>query len=622
MTATAEESGDTIHTSDPSNTVNQNAIKPVKEPSVWTIIAPVNREIRIAMVLSALSVVCWFTSIMLFWPIGTELMSDDRDTSRIWLIFACSIGAVIGAFVLRVVSFQISHIASFKLEQILRDELSTHLAKVPLGYVINAGSGSLKKILLDDVRSLHAFVADSTPLFSRAFCTPVLGLILLFIVDWRLALAAMALLPIGFIGMTLAFRDYDEIRRKVDVANEKMNSIIVEYVQGMQVVRTFDDGSASFRRYRAALKHSSEVLREWTGKTQTSAYVARLLFAALPTMMIVLAVGTWLYRQGTLTLPELMMGLALAPTITESIIPLVWLQQFIVNASAAVKRIHALRQVPVLPEVEKGEMPRDASLELEDVSFRYESREDYALTNVSFTVKPGTVTALVGPSGSGKSTVAQLLLRFWDAESGSVRVGGIDVRKMTADDLMRHVGFVFQSPFLLHDTVAENIRLGKPEATDDEVQEAACAAQAHDFILEELPDGYETVVGERGSALSGGQRQRITIARAMLQDCPIVVLDEATAFADPDNEAKIHQALAELTQGKTLLVVAHRLSTIQDAHQIVVLDAGRVAEVGTHDSLVTADGVYARLWRNFETAQGWGLRRADRVSATESTETE
>ncbi|MEM9201047.1 MAG: ABC transporter ATP-binding protein [Actinomycetota bacterium] len=580
------------------------------EPGLWTVIAPVNREIYTGMFVSLLSLVAWLASIMLLLPISRELTSDDPDSGRIWTLLVVGVVLVVVSFFCRVFSFRISHLGAFRLEQILRTELTDRLAKVPLGYVVNAGSGALKKIVLDDVRALHAFVADSTPLFAKTFAAPILGTILMFVVDWRLALIALAVFPLGMLGMSLAFRDYDVARKRVDAANERINGVINEYVQGMHVVRTFDDGSGSFHRYRTALNEATTTLKEWTEKSQTGAYIARTLFAALPTVLILLAAGIPLVRNDTIELVDLIMMLMLAPTVTESIIPIVWLNQLIVAASAAVKRIGQLRAVELLPEAADGKQPTDASVELRNVTFRYEGRQDNALTDVSIVVPEGTVTALVGPSGAGKSTVAQLIPRFWDVDAGTILVGGVDIREMSTDDLMKTVSFVFQSPFLLGDTIRNNIRLGKTDATDDEIMAAAKAAQAHDFIVDELPDGYDTMLGERGSTLSGGQRQRITIARAILQDSPIIVLDEATAFADPDNEAKIHAALAELARGKTLIVVAHRLSTITDAHQIVVLDKGQVAESGTHEQLAAGTGRYASLWARFTEAQEWGLRRS------------
>ncbi|MEM1435384.1 MAG: ABC transporter ATP-binding protein [Pseudomonadota bacterium] len=593
--------------SDATITVAEDG-KPVPEPGLWSIIAPVNREIYGGMALSLLGFIAWLGSIMLFLPIGRELALAAPQAETLWMLLGASVGLVALSFVCRVLSFRVSHLGAFRLEQLLRTELTTRLAQVPLGYVVNAGSGALKKIVLDDVRSLHAFVADSTPLFAKTFAAPFLGIALMLFLDWRLALVSLALFPVGLIGMMFAFRDYDQARVKVDDATEKINGVINEYVQGMHVVRTFDDGSASFARYRRALNAATVTMREWTEKSQYGAFVARTLFAALPTVLVLLAVGLPMVRAGTLELPVLMMFLLLGPTVTESITPIVWLQQLLTNASAAVKRIGRLRAVPLLPETTAERMPVDASIELEEVSFRYTGRDDNALTDVSLTVPEGTVTALVGASGAGKSTIAQLIPRFWDVTGGAIRIGGVDVREMSTDTLMRMVAFVFQSPFLLNDSVRNNIRLAKPDATDDEVIAAAKAAQAHDFIMSELPDGYDSLVGERGTTLSGGQRQRITIARAILQDSPIIVLDEATAFADPDNEAKIHEALAALAQGKTLIVVAHRLSTIADVDQIVMLHRGRVAERGTHSELLAAKGRYAGLWSHYERAQEWGLR--------------
>ncbi|MEM7331402.1 MAG: ABC transporter ATP-binding protein, partial [Chloroflexota bacterium] len=431
----------------------------------------------------------------------------------------------------------------------------------------------------------------------------------LFFIDWRMALVSLAVFPVGIIAMQFAFRDFAEGRAAMEEASETMSNTIIEYVQGMQVVRTFDDGTTSFRRYSEALTQATKTMRYWSDKSKGGAYVAGILFTAMPTMIIVLMVGATFVGNGSLDIPTLLLFVFIAPTLPDSLVPVIWMSSLLNVSSASAKRIGYLLSQSALPEPATPQTPQDASVRFENVSFTYANRTDPALDDVTVEMPAGTVTALVGMSGAGKSTVARLIPRFWDVDAGAIYVGGVDIRDMQSDDLMKHVSFVFQAPFLLHTTIRENIRLGKPDATDVEVEAAALAAQAHDFIISELPNGYDTKAGDRGTRLSGGQRQRITIARAILQNSPIVVLDEATAFADPENEAKIHAGIAHLTQGKTIIVVAHRLSTIQDADNIVVLNQGKLAEQGTHDELVAAGGIYANLWDKFNQAQGWGLRR-------------
>jgi ATP-binding cassette subfamily B protein len=575
--------------------------------------APVKGRIVGAIALSVLSAIAAIAALLTIPPIAAELLLASPDLQQIWFWVAVSALFVIISFTTRVFAFSTSHLAAFKLEVILRTALTEHLAQVPLGYITTIGSGAIKKIVQDDVKSLHAFVADSTPLIGQAYTTPVVSLIAMLIADWRLGLVTLAVLPIGMIFIRLALQDYAEKREEYDRANEQINGVVIEFVQGMQVVRTFDDGSSSFARFQRSLDRFTHITREWNETTQTSGRLGTLLFEPLPTLLIVSIVGAWMMQQGMLEFPQLLVFLLLSPRLCGAFKPIFTLSYFINQANAGAKRIGTVLAEPILPQPTQPKQPQDASVQIQDVTFSYGSRaaspqeSRTALHQVNVDIPAGSVTALVGPSGAGKTTLARLIPRFWDVDEGAIAIGGVDIRDMTSETLMSWVSFVFQDTFLLYDTIRNNIKLGRPTATDAEIEAAARIAQAHEFILE-LPNGYDTLAGERGTRLSGGQRQRITIARAILQDNPIVVLDEATAFADPENEALIQQAIASLTTGKTVIVVAHRLPTIRNADQIVVLDQGMVVESGKHDELISMNGLYATLWQRHEEAQDWKLR--------------
>ncbi|MFG6101259.1 ABC transporter ATP-binding protein [Leptothoe sp. EHU-05/26/07-4] len=580
---------------------------------IWSTMAPVKGRIVVAIALSALSSCSSLASLLTIPFITAELLSVAPVPEVIWRWVAVAVVLVLIAFTSRSFAFRVSHIGAFNLEVILRTALAEHLAKVPLGYVIATGSGAIKKLVQDDVKSLHAFVADSTPLIGQAYTIPIVSLIAMLIADWRLGLATLMVLPVGLIFIQLALRDYKDQRDAYDQANESINSVIIEFVQGMQVVRTFDDGSSSFARFQTALDAFTQSLRDWNNKTQFSARLGSLLFEPLPTLVLVSTVGTWLVSHGSLTIPRFLVFLLLAPRLCGAFKPIFTLSYLINQANAGALRIGAVLAEPTLPQPMQPQQPTDSSISFRNVTFAYGDGAP-ALQNISLQLPAGSLTALVGPSGAGKTTLARLLPRFWDVDEGAIEIGGVDIRQMTSETLMSWVSFVFQDTFLLQDTVFNNIKLGRPDATQKEVEEAAQAAQAHGFILD-LPQGYGTLVGERGGQLSGGQRQRITIARAILQDNPIVVLDEATAFADPENEALIQAAIAALTRDKTLIVVAHRLATIVQVDQIAVLDRGRLIELGNHDQLIAANGLYNQLWSRHQAAQNWGLNIQNDQSA-------
>jgi ATP-binding cassette, subfamily B, bacterial IrtA/YbtP len=437
---------------------------------------------------------------------------------------------------------------------------------------------------------------------------------------WKWVIGVAISIAISLVTRIFAFRvshlaafKLENILRTL-LANENINAAVIEFVQGMQVVRTFDNGTSSFARYRRSLDIFTEKVRDWTESTILSGRIGTLLFKSLPPLLVVLGVGIYLSIQGTLAFPTLILFLLLATNLNTSLEPIMLLNSFINEARASALRIGAILTEPPLSQPTHPQVPQDASIAFKDVSFSYEPTRQI-LQNINLDLPAGTTTALVGLSGAGKTTLVRLIPRFWDVSSGAIllgrrsanAIGGVDLRQMTTDTLMSWVSFVFQETFLVDDSIRSNICLGKPDATIAEIEAAATAACAHKFILS-LPDGYDTIVGERGARLSGGERQRITIARAILQNNPIVILDEATAFADPENELLIQQAIAGLTQGKTLIVIAHRLATIQNADRIIVLDCGCIAEQGKHQELLALNGLYSRLWTTAQTAQNWQLK--------------
>lgn len=579
----------------------------------WSIMRPVRGQIGFAMGLAALAALLGLGFLL---SLAWTLRRLDA-APEVWPLdpVAAAIACLVGSYLARLAAFGQSHRAAFRLELILRRALVTHLACVPLGTLEQIGAGALSKVVHDDVRALHVFVADSTPFCARAFFGPAVMFLALIWLDWRFALGVVAVLGTGFAVLALAIRSSGEMSRLYNAARERVSTAVIEFVQAMPVVRTFDAGYSTFGRYQHALDAYLDVLTRWYRQAGFGARFSLAVLNPLPTLLVLLWIGLALVAHDAVDFGTWLGALLVGTGIAEAVMPMMALNHMVDKAKLSVARIRQIMALPVMAVPQQGRTPGGASVRFERVGFRYGHDDDSsgagsgapALRDVSFEVEPGTTTALVGSSGAGKTTVARLIPRLRDVDTGRVLVGGVDVRELAFDTLMSQVSFVFQETFLFADTIANNIRLGSPESTMDDVIRAAVAARAHDFIMA-LPDGYASPAGERGTFLSGGQRQRIAIARAILQNRPILVLDEATAFADPENEMKLIEALTQLMRGKTVVTIAHRLAAIRDAEQILVFEGGRLVEQGRHDALLARHGRYARLWEDHERVHRWALR--------------
>jgi len=580
---------------------------PKTKSNPWAIMQPVKWQIRLGLLLSCLSCLCSLLALLaLAYTLMLLEQGEASGQNRVLAVLSAALLTVL-SYGLRRLSFDQSHFAGFRLETLLRTRLTGHIAQIPLGLAQQMGAGALAKVVYDDVKELHVYVADSTPLYARAYFLPLMTWILLLVLDWRLALAAILVLALGMGILAGVMKDRAETMRRYNEAREKVSAAIIEFVQAMPVVRSFDSGQSTFGRYQQALSDYRQMLDSWWRKAGLSAKLSMAILNPMPTLAVLLWLGAYLLWRETLDFSTWIAILLLGTGMAEALMPLHSIGHLIDRAKISIARIEDVLAMPPLTQPVQSKMPIDASVRFENVHFAYDKGGEAVLKNISFTAAPGTVTALVGPSGAGKSTVARLIARFWDVTSGRILIGGVDVRELSSKALMQQVAFVFQDSFLFAASIADNIRLGMPDASLEQVQAAARAAQAHEFI-EALPQGYASNAGERGLFLSGGQRQRIAIARAILQNRPILLLDEATAFADPENEAAIITALSELIRGKTVLLIAHRLPSIMSAEQILVFDKGELAQQGKHQQLLAENDLYAKLWNSYQAAQNWALR--------------
>lgn len=568
----------------------------------------------------ALSVFCAILSVaggfIPFWAVYEILLAFiNQNVTLNGVLIWCLVGAV--GYLLRVACHGIStimaHISAYTILEGIRLKIADRLMKAPLGEVMGRRIGYLKNIIMDKVEDLEPPLAHMIPELTSNLLLPVAIFIWMLVIDWRMGLAVLISLVLAMIPMFFLMRNYNSQYAAYMEANNHVNSIIIEYVEGIEVVKAFNQSTSSYEKFVNAVQSFKEFTLAWFKSTWKS---MNLMMAIMPTTLLgVLPVGLLLVQNGSISPAELAMGIILSLSIVG---PLMKATTFINEAKSmeyAVEAANELLNLPVLPDSGKIVSIPHNDIALKHVTFSYDgSEQNEVLHDVNLELPEGSFTALVGPSGGGKSTIARLIARFWDVTGGSITIGGKNVKELSIRQLSELVSFVTQDNFLFNCSLKENIRLGNPNATDEEVYAAAKAACCDEFIVR-LDKGYDTPAGDAGKRLSGGEKQRIAIARAILKNAPIVILDEATAFTDPQNEDKIQKSIMALSKGKTLLVIAHRLSTIQNADQIVVLKKGRIVDCGKQEELLKRCPLYADMWKAHIGAKNWSVSEKKEVAA-------
>ena len=562
-------------------------------------------------ILSAISALIALVPYYFIWQVMREVLEVAPDfgraqnlTSNGWMAVMFAVIAVL----VYIAGLMCSHLGAFRIATNLRLQSMNHIVKLPLGFAEHFGSGKLRKIVNESSAATETYLAHQLPDRANALATPCGLLVLLFVFDWRLGLLSLAPVLLGFlIMMAMTGREMQQKMKEYQNALDDMSNEAVEYVRGIPVVKTFGQTIFSFKKFKDSIDRYKVWVIAYTKQLRTP-----MMFytAAINGVFVFLIAGALLFTQDQVTtefLLNLVFYIIITPIISVTLTRIMFQSENAMIVDDALQRIDSVLNLEPLKETAHPMHPKDGSVELEQVHFSYDGEKD-VLNGISISIPAGQTVAFVGPSGGGKTTLANLISRFFDPQSGTVRVGGVDVRDIPKEELMNTVSFVFQNSRLIKASIFENVRLGKPEATREEVMAALKNAQCDD-ILEKLPDGMDTVIGTKGVYLSGGEQQRIAIARVMLKNTPIIILDEATAFADPDNETRVQAAFSKLSQGKTVIMIAHRLSTVAGADQIYVVKGGQIAESGSSRELMERGGLFARMWKNYQTSVQWKVQK-------------
>ena len=563
-----------------------------------------------AMLLSALSALAGMLPYILIWLIVRELLEHGEITSSGNVVTYAwwAAGMAVASIVLYFAALMSSHLAAFRVESNLRKEAMRQIVRMPLGFFDINTSGRIRKIIDDNAGVTHSFLAHQLPDLAATFLVPLVAAILIFVFDWILGLACIvpviiAMLVMGFM-MNAEGRQF---MKSYMTSLEEMNTEAVEYVRGIPVVKVFQQTIYSFKNFHRCIMNYNKMVFGYTRMWEKPMSLYTVIINGFVFFLAPLAILLIGYSGNYASvLLNFFLFVLITPVFSQSIMKSMYLNQALGQASEAIGRLENLVAYEHLTVVEHPQPVKEFSIQFEKVSFSYPGANQKAVDDVSFTIPQGTTVALVGASGGGKTTSARLVPRFWEATAGKVVIGGINVREIAPEELMKYISFVFQNTKLFKTSLLENIKYGNPDATMEEVERAVDMAQCRE-IINKLPLGLNTKIGTEGTYLSGGEQQRIVLARAILKNAPIIVLDEATAFADPENEHLIQQALKELTKGKTVLMIAHRLSSITDADNILVIDKGKIAEQGTHANLLGKQGIYYHMWNEYQQSVRWTI---------------